>query len=58
MTIYEGENKLVKDNNILGKFTLTGIPPAPKGEPAIEVGLHIDADGILTVKAYDKDQAK
>ena len=49
VTIYEGENKLVKDNNVLGKFVLTGIPPAPKGEPAIEVALHIDADGILSV---------
>jgi heat shock protein 1/8 len=58
VTIYEGENKLVKDNNVLGKFVLTGIPPAPKGEPAIEVALHIDADGILSVKAYDKIQAK
>jgi len=42
----------------LGKFSLGGIPPAPKGEPAIEVALHIDADGILTVKAHDKEQAK
>lgn len=48
----------MKGNNVLGKFTLAGIPPAPKGEPAIEVALHIDADGILSVKAYDKLQSK
>lgn len=47
VTIYEGENKLVKDNNILGTFQLTGIPPAPKGTPAIEIVIHVDADGIL-----------
>jgi molecular chaperone DnaK len=42
----------------LGKFTLGGIKPAPTGEPAIEVALHIDADGILNVKAHDREQAK
>jgi endoplasmic reticulum chaperone BiP len=52
--IYEGERSLTKDNNLLGKFELTGIPPAPRGVPQIEVTFEIDANGILKVSAQDK----
>ncbi|KAJ2947581.1 hypothetical protein O0L34_g17375 [Tuta absoluta] len=51
--IYEGERVMTKDNNLLGTFTLAGIPPAPRGVPQIEVTFDIDANGILTVKAQD-----
>eukprot|EP00835_Amoeboradix_gromovi_P001336 NODE_59_length_25653_cov_0.289622.p2 type:complete len:640 gc:universal NODE_59_length_25653_cov_0.289622:21361-19442(-) len=51
--VFQGERELVKDNKILGNFTLTGIPPAPKGVPQIEVGFDIDADGIVHVSAKD-----
>jgi heat shock protein 5 len=52
--VYEGERALTKDNHLLGKFQLTGIPPAPRGQPQIEVSFEIDADGILNVAAEDK----
>ena len=53
--VFQGERELVKDNKLIGNFTLTGIPPAPKGVPKIEVTFDIDADGIINVSA--KDQA-
>jgi L1 cell adhesion molecule like protein len=52
--ICEGERTRTKDNNLLGKFELTGIPPAPRGVPQIEVTFDIDANGILNVSAVDK----
>ncbi|KNE55511.1 hsp70-like protein [Allomyces macrogynus ATCC 38327] len=52
--VYEGERTRTKDNNLLGKFELTGIPPAPRGVPQIEVTFDIDANGILNVTAVDK----
>ena len=52
--IYEGERALTKDNHKLGTFNLTGIPPAPRGVPQIEVSFDIDANGILKVEASDK----
>ena len=52
--IFEGERSMTKDNNLLGKFELTGIPPAPRGVPQIEVTFEIDANGILKVSAQDK----
>jgi len=56
--IYEGERSLTKDNNLLGKFELTGIPPAPRGIPQIEVTFDVDANGILNVSALDKTTGK
>jgi len=56
--VFEGERKFTKDNNILGKFELTGIPPAPRGVPQIEVTFDIDANGILNVAAADKTTGK
>ena len=50
--VYEGERARTKDNNLLGKFELTGIPPAPRGVPQIEVTFDIDANGILNVCIY------
>ncbi|KAJ7190108.1 heat shock cognate 70 [Mycena pura] len=52
--VYEGERKLTKDNNLLGKFELSGIPPAPRGVPQVEVIFEIDANGIVKVSASDK----
>ncbi|PIN04537.1 Molecular chaperones GRP78/BiP/KAR2, HSP70 superfamily [Handroanthus impetiginosus] len=52
--VYEGERPMTKDNNLLGKFELTGIPPAPRGVPQINVCFDIDANGILNVSAEDK----
>lgn len=52
--VFEGERARTKDNNILGKFELTGIPPAPRGVPQIEVTFDLDANGILNVSANDK----
>merc|ERR1712093_471808 len=52
--VFEGERSMTKDNNILGKFHLSGIPPAPRGVPQIEVTFDIDANGILNVAAVDK----
>lgn len=56
--VYEGERGMTKDNNLLGKFELTGIPPAPRGVPQIEVTFEIDANGILNVSASDKSTGK
>ncbi|RKP36184.1 hsp71-like protein [Dimargaris cristalligena] len=52
--VYEGERARTKDNNLLGKFELTGIPPAPRGVPQVEVTFDVDANGILNVSAVDK----
>ncbi|KAH9496209.1 hypothetical protein Btru_010504 [Bulinus truncatus] len=52
--VFEGERAMTKDNNLLGKFELTGIPPAPRGIPQIEVTFDIDANGIMNVTAEDK----
>ena len=49
---------MTKDNNILGKFELTGIPPAPRGVPQIEVTFDLDANGILNVTAVDKSTGR
>nr|XP_015193124.1 PREDICTED: heat shock cognate 70 kDa protein [Lepisosteus oculatus] len=56
--VYEGERAMTKDNNLLGKFELTGIPPAPRGVPQIEVTFDIDANGIMNVSAVDKSTGK
>lgn len=56
--VYEGERTMTKDNNNLGKFELTGIPPAPRGVPQIEVSFELDANGILKVSAHDKGTGK
>uniref|UniRef100_A0A914Z771 Heat shock protein 70 n=1 Tax=Panagrolaimus superbus TaxID=310955 RepID=A0A914Z771_9BILA len=56
--VYEGERAMTKDNNLLGKFELSGIPPAPRGVPQIEVTFDVDANGILTVSAQDKSTGK
>jgi len=56
--VFEGERAMTKDNNLLGKFELTGIPPAPRGVPQIEVTFDIDANGILNVSAMDKSTGK
>ena len=56
--VYEGERKFTKDNNLLGTFELSGIPPAPRGVPQIEVAFDIDANGILIVSASDKSTGK
>ncbi|CCE63178.1 hypothetical protein TPHA_0E00830 [Tetrapisispora phaffii CBS 4417] len=56
--VFEGERTRTKDNNILGKFELAGIPPAPRGVPQIEVTFDIDANGILNVSALEKGTGK
>lgn len=56
--VFEGERTMTKDNNQLGKFELTGIPPAPRGVPQIEVSFELDANGILKVTAGDKGTGK
>ncbi|PAV72947.1 hypothetical protein WR25_09794 isoform B [Diploscapter pachys] len=56
--VYEGERAMTKDNNLLGKFELSGIPPAPRGVPQIEVTFDIDANGVLNVTAMDKSGGK
>jgi len=56
--VYEGERSMTKDNHLLGKFNLEGIPPAPRGVPQIEVTFDIDANGILNVSAVDKGTGK
>merc|ERR1711967_143532 len=56
--VYEGERSRTKDNNLLGKFELGGIPPAPRGVPQIEVTFDVDANGILNVGAQDKGTGK
>lgn len=52
--VFEGERGMTKHNNLLGKFELSGIPPAPKGVPQIEVTFDIDANGIMKISAADK----
>ncbi|XP_057289646.1 endoplasmic reticulum chaperone BiP-like [Hydractinia symbiolongicarpus] len=56
--VYEGERPMTKDNHLLGKFDLNGIPPAPRGVPQIEVTFEIDVNGILRVSAEDKGTGK
>merc|ERR1719319_2198545 len=56
--VFEGERSMTKDNHLLGKFELGGIPPAPRGVPQIEVTFDIDANGILNVSAVDKSTGK
>ncbi|USP79537.1 Endoplasmic reticulum chaperone BiP [Curvularia clavata] len=56
--VFEGERSMTKDNNQLGKFELTNIPPAPRGVPQIEVTFELDANGILKVGAVDKGTGK
>merc|ERR1712223_130006 len=56
--VFEGERAMTKDNNMLGKFELTGIPPAPRGTPQVEVIFDVDANGILNVSAVEKAGGK
>ncbi|KAN0032850.1 hypothetical protein ACTFIV_006782 [Dictyostelium citrinum] len=56
--VYEGERAMTNDNNLLGKFELKGIPPAPRGTPQIEVTFDVDCNGILNVTAQDKTTKK
>ncbi|CAL5872306.1 uncharacterized protein PFLUO_LOCUS6567 [Penicillium psychrofluorescens] len=56
--VFEGERARTKDNNLLGKFELTGIPPAPRGVPQIEVTFDLDANGIMNVSAIEKGTGK
>merc|ERR1719181_1635264 len=58
ISVFEGERALTKDNHNLGKFDLSGIPPAPKGVPQIEVTFEIDENSLLTVSAVDKGTGK
>tara|TARA_B100000029_G_scaffold516595_1_gene631558 strand:- start:595 stop:2493 length:1899 start_codon:yes stop_codon:yes gene_type:complete len=56
--VFEGERSMTRDNNLLGKFTLDGIPPMPRGQPQIEVSFDVDSNGILTVSASEKSTGK
>merc|ERR1711939_1210786 len=56
--VFEGERSMTKDNNLLGKFNLDGIPPMPRGVPQIEVTYDIDANGILNVSSVEKSTGK
>merc|ERR1719253_85463 len=56
--VFEGERSMTKDNNLLGKFHLDGVPPAPRGVPQIEVTFAMDENGILNVSAQDKSTGK
>lgn len=56
--VYEGERSFTKDNHLLGTFDLSGIPPAPRGVPQIEVSFDLDANGILNVNAVEKGTGK
>jgi L1 cell adhesion molecule like protein len=56
--VYEGERTMTRDNNLLGKFELAGIPPAPRGIPKVDVTFEIDVNGILNVSATDKSTSK
>lgn len=56
--VYEGERAMTKDNNLLGTFNLTGIPPAPRGVPKVEVTFDLNADGILHVSAKDSSTGR
>ena len=56
--VFEGERSMTKDNNLLGKFSLEGIPPMPRGVPQIEITFDIDSNGILNVSAVEKSSGK
>ena len=56
--VFEGERSMTRDNNLLGKFTLDGIPPMPRGQPQIEVSFDVDSNGILNVSAVEKSTGK
>ena len=56
--VFEGERAMTRDNNLLGKFNLDGIPPMPRGQPQIEVSYDISAEGILKVTAVEKTTGK
>ncbi|KAG6461891.1 heat shock protein 68 [Manduca sexta] len=56
--VYEGERAMTKDNNLLGRFDLTGIPPAPRGVPKIDVTFDLDANGILNVTAKENSSGR
>lgn len=56
--VFEGERGLTKDNNLLGEFHLSGIPPMPRGVPQIEVSYNVDANGILNITAIEKSTGK
>lgn len=56
--VFEGERQMTKDNNLLGRFNLDGIPPAPRGVPQIQVSFEIDANGIMNVVALDKGTSR
>merc|ERR1711908_138896 len=56
--VFEGERSMTRDNNLLGKFNLDGIPPMPRGVPQIEVTYDIDANGILNVSSVEKSTGK
>merc|ERR1711939_1229740 len=58
ISVFEGERPMVKQNHKLGEFNLGGIPPAPRGQPEIEVTFEIDSNGILNVGAEDKGTGK
>lgn len=58
IAVYEGERTLVKDNHLLGEFTLTGIPPAKRGVPQVEVTFMIDENSILSVTAKERGTGK
>lgn len=58
VSVYQGEREFVNQNKLLGKFTMTGIPPARKGVPQIEVTFDIDGSGIVSVSAKDKATGK
>lgn len=56
--VFEGERSMTKSNRLLGQFELSGIPPAPRGVPQIEVSFDVDANGILSISASDKGTGK
>ncbi|RLO03496.1 hypothetical protein DYB28_012727, partial [Aphanomyces astaci] len=56
--VFEGERVMTKDNNLLGKFSLDGLPPMPRGMPQVDVTFDIDANGILNVSAVEKSTGK
>lgn len=58
ISVFEGERTMTKDNHLLGKFDLNGIPPAPRGVPQIEVTFEIDENSILSVTAHEKGTGK